>query len=351
LQQTLFESNEFSSHLVTSAPTIICGITPEGLTLSVNGAITTVTGYTPGEVIGKNWWDLFYPGNERRQVDKLLEDFEKGSGSVTNYDMVLTTKDGSRRTVSWNSVNRFDAEGNLLQIIGIGADITDRRLAEEKLRSEQQLLRRLLNTQERDRQTVSHEIHDGFLQYVITAKMTLEALAYQMAKSGHDVPEGCDQVKELLGKAIGEGRRMIGDLRPMIIDEKGIVEAIHYLVAEETGDERIDITFHHEVQFDRLDPMLEAATFRIAQEALTNVRRHGKSPQAEIRLTQADGHMLLEISDVGIGFDVNQVPSHHFGLRGIVERARLFGGTATIDSTPGKGTRITARLPIVIRPE
>ncbi len=265
--------------------------------------------------------------------------------------MVLTTKDGSRRTISWNSVNRFDAEGNLLQIIGIGADITERRLAEEKLRSEQQLLRRLLDIQERERQTVSHEIHDGFLQYVITAKMTLEALAHQMAKSGHDVPEGCDQVKELLGKAIGEGRRMIGDLRPMIIDEKGIVESIHYLVAEETGDRTIDITFHHEVQFDRLDPMLEAATFRIAQEALTNVRRHSKSSKAEVRLTQADGHLLLEISDAGIGFDVNQVPSHHFGLQGIVERARLLGGTATINSSPGKGTRIAARLPLVLGEE
>jgi len=154
-----------------------------------------------------------------------------------------------------------------------------------------------------------------------------------------------------LRKAIGEGRRMITTLRPMIIDEMGIIEAIHYLVAEEEATQRLNVTFTHDVRFGRLAPMLEGIVFRIVQESLNNVRRHAGVQDAEVRLQQTGSMLLIEIEDRGAGFDPARIEDHHFGLEGIRERARLIGGKATIRSFVGHGTIVSVVLPIDLPPE
>ena len=144
---------------------------------------------------------------------------------------------------------------------------------------------------------------------------------------------------------------MITTLRPMIIDEMGIIEAIHYLVAEEEATQRLNLTFTHDVRFDRLAPMLEGIIFRIVQESLSNVRRHAGVHDAEVRLQQTDSRLLIEIEDRGVGFDPAEIKDHHFGLEGIRERARLMGGKATIRSVVGQGTIVSVNLPIDLPPE
>ncbi len=139
---------------------------------------------------------------------------------------------------------------------------------------------------------------------------------------------------------------MIRDLRPMVLDEAGIVEAIHHLIADEKKQESLIATFDHRVAFDRLEPMLEGAIFRIVQESLNNVKKHAKTNQVTVSMKQ-DGSMLyIKIQDQGVGFDPDEVAPERFGLRGIRERARLFGGAATIESKPGAGTTVRANLPI-----
>ena len=131
----------------------------------------------------------------------------------------------------------------------------------------------------------------------------------------------------------------------MIIDEEGIVEAINYLIAKEQTETELRFKFEHDIQFKRLDPLLEGTMFRIVQEAVANAKRHSQSKSIEIRLTQENRRLLLEIQDQGVGFDPSQVSDEHFGIRGIYERARLFGGQSIVDSEPGKGTRISVQLP------
>ena len=131
----------------------------------------------------------------------------------------------------------------------------------------------------------------------------------------------------------------------MIIDEEGIVEAINYLIAKEQTETELRFKFEHDIQFKRLDPLLESTMFRIVQEAVANAKRHSQSKSIEIRLTEENGVLLLEIQDQGVGFDPKQVSDEHFGISGIYERARLFGGQSIVDSQPGKGTRISVQLP------
>jgi signal transduction histidine kinase len=134
-------------------------------------------------------------------------------------------------------------------------------------------------------------------------------------------------------------------LRPPVLDEYGIVAAIEYLI-QEHRDALPHVDFQHETHFARLPPPLENAVFRVAQEALANVRRHSGCQRAHVQLTQLPGRLRLEVTDRGIGFHPELVSQDRFGVKGIRERARLLGGHAIIDSAPGKGTRVSVEFPL-----
>lgn len=225
----------------------------------------------------------------------------------------------------------------------LAREVRVRTLAEQKLQAEERLLKRLMDIQERERRLVCYEVHDGLLQGVISAKLLVDVAI----RSGATAPrDELRQSRDLLEKSIEEGRKLIGNLRPMVMDERGILEALRFLVAEERLKDSGDIRFTHDVTFDRLPPLLESNLFRIAHEALLNVRRHSRATTTEVRLEQNDDRIRLEIADDGVGFDPAQVAEDHFGVQGIFERARLFGGKAVIDSAPGSGTRVSVEMPI-----
>jgi PAS domain S-box-containing protein len=224
---------------------------------------------------------------------------------------------------------------------------TEREEAREALRAEQLFLRQLLDVHERERQLVAYEIHDGPVQYVTAALMHLEASRQTEAMPPERAKEHYQTALRLLRNTVDEARRLIDGLRPPILDEAGILSAIEYLVREsQKGIPSIE--FAHRVQFERLAPPLEVAIFRIVQEALTNAQQHGKAESARIELVESGGRLRLEIRDWGLGFDPDKIGDHHHGIRGIHERAKLFGGKAEIDSAPGDGTRIVVELPVML---
>lgn len=142
-EQALRAERDFSTGIIEGTPAVICGIDSDGTTTFINPAGEAITGYRREELIGKNWWDIFYPGAEYRQVEQLLAAFAAGE-NVRDYEMRLTAKDGTVRTISWNSINLCDESGAILEIVGFGNDITERKQAEsERL----ELERRLLHTQ------------------------------------------------------------------------------------------------------------------------------------------------------------------------------------------------------------
>lgn len=242
-------------------------------------------------------------------------------------------------------------QGEVYRIVGVTRDVTAGRRTAERLRTEEHLLRKLLALQDRERKLTAHEIHDGLVQYVTGGKMIVEGLRHQMQTGGKVRPDDLMAVADLLAKAIGEGRRLISNLRPLIIDEEGLLEAINYLVAEETSRGALAISFTHAMTYEHLPPLLETTLFRIVQEAMTNIRHHSKAMRADIRLIQDEGRIRLEVRDDGVGFDPKNVPEDRFGVRGIVERARLFGGSAKIRSAPGHGTLIAVSMPLDLETE
>ena len=146
-----------------------------------------------------------------------------------------------------------------------------------------------------------------------------------------------------------EARRLIAGVRPPILDESGVLAAVAHLVNEERHQKGPHIELHSEVGFDRLAPIMENAIYRIVQEGLTNACTHSKSERVRVELVQHGDDLRIRIQDWGIGFDPGDFEEDRFGLAGIRERARLLGGSTTVESTLGQGTCITVELPLVMR--
>ncbi len=131
----------YSTNIIQSAPILICGLGGDEITKFVNPVVEKITGYTQGELIGRNWWKLFYPGEEYRQVDRLYQKFAQGE--VVDYEMCLTCKNGDKRDIVWNSFTKRDLHGNIKEIIRFGNDITEQKKAENALRKSEDRYRML----------------------------------------------------------------------------------------------------------------------------------------------------------------------------------------------------------------
>jgi signal transduction histidine kinase len=226
-------------------------------------------------------------------------------------------------------------------------DITMRKRVEESARKEQRLLREMLDLQDRDRKLIAYEIHDGLAQQLTGAVLQLQALGGQQDHNSPEAAQIVENASRLLQESLRETRRLISGLRPPALDEGGIVPAIESLVAERQRRDGPEIELVTSVRFDRLAAPLETAAFRIVQESLTNACRYSRSDKVRVTLAQDDEHLRLEIQDWGVGFDPSKVSEGHFGLKGIIERARLLGGSADIDAAPGKGVYLVVVLPLI----
>ncbi len=137
-------------------------------------------------------------------------------------------------------------------------------------------------------------------------------------------------------------------LRTPVLEKYGLTEAIGDVASQlRLTPDAPEIEYHHDVQFKRLEPMLENSLFRIAQEALTNACRHSRSKKVRVTLVQKGDKVTLEVRDWGIGFDQGTVQENRFGLEGVRERARILGGKLSIKSEPGRGTVIRVTFPVM----
>jgi signal transduction histidine kinase len=217
----------------------------------------------------------------------------------------------------------------------------------EQLLAEIAALRRTLDLYERDRKVTAYEIHDGLSQQLAGALMYFEACGQLGDRNSPEARDRFERAIGLLREGVNETRRLIGGLRPLVLEEAGFVEALEHLVREAQQRWGRPIELVHELRPARLAPPLETALYRIVQESLSNACRHSQSERIRVTLTERGGLIQLEVQDWGKGFDPEQVQPGHFGLRGMRERARLLGGRATIESAPGQGTRVLVELPAV----
>jgi signal transduction histidine kinase len=216
----------------------------------------------------------------------------------------------------------------------------------EALKAERQQLLRSLEFHERDRQLLAFEIHDGIVQDMTAAGVFLSTAMEGATFAVQHDKDACERGLRILRDSLTEARRLIQGLIPVVLDERGLGSSLENLAARIGNDHGLEIDLTTKVNFVHLTPAVEMVVLRIVQEALNNVVRHSQSPKAEVRVTQTDLELRVGIQDWGVGFDPTNVKKTRYGLTGMRERARLFGGTTEIDSSPGQGTRIIVTLPL-----
>ena len=205
----------------------------------------------------------------------------------------------------------------------------------------------LVEIQETERRNLALELHDELGQVLSAAKLSLDMFP-TLPKPAAD--KQLQFVRSMLGELVGRVRRMALDLRPSMLDDLGLLPALAWLFENYQSQSGEGVTFLHQDLEQRFSPQVEITAYRIIQESLTNVMRHAGNGRVEVN-ARADGQALyLQIRDFGTGFDPATALSGTLssGLSGMRERIRMLGGEMAIDSAPGKGTCLTARLPLVL---
>lgn len=298
-------------------------------------------GWSPEQVIGRSMLDFTLPESTEQLYGVIEDVFATGREQTT--ETTVRRPDGSLNYFLLR-LGPVLVDGRTAAILVCCENILPLKTSEKSLQHERNLLRRLLKIQERERQLVSYEIHDGLAQYLAGAMMQLEACEHGLGGSAknRELGEGL----RLLRAAADEARRLIGGLRPPALDELGIIDAVETLVAD-ARTEVARVEFTHHLPAPRLPPDVETTIFRIVQESLSNVRRHAHAATASVRLEQhGDNAVRIVVQDDGIGFDSAAVADDRFGIEGIRQRAWLLGGEPVVASSPGRGTTVTVTLPI-----
>jgi len=207
---------------------------------------------------------------------------------------------------------------------------------------------RVIRAQEEERRRVAREIHDGPAQTLANIVLRLEIAEKLLEYDPTRVKAELIDLKNLVRSNLQDIRRIIFDLRPMALDDLGIVPAISKYLTNFQETYGIICNFIIEGREIRLLPALEVALFRLVQEGMTNVAKHAHSTKVDITLIYQQDWTIARIRDYGKGFEVSfalTTPGEHFGLLGMRERVEMFSGHFSIESILGKGTTIELSIP------
>ena len=220
------------------------------------------------------------------------------------------------------------------------------RTHQEDLR---QLSLKVLSTQEEERRRISRELHDAMGQGLLALKLHLEILAEQIPPEMTSQREEIAEAHAIATQTIEEIRRLVADLRPLKLDDLGLVPTLRGLVKDFAKKFKIRTTLKRVKLYRRLPPDMETMIYRIVQEALTNVAKHARATEVSIWLERIEEWVRVRVIDNGVGFDATTLArrrARRFGLVGIQERVDLMGGSFQILSGRGRGTELRVELPL-----
>jgi signal transduction histidine kinase len=236
------------------------------------------------------------------------------------------------------------------QLTAVLRDITQRRRAEESLREMNRQLRSLSaslqDVREQERTRIAMELHDDLGQQLTGLKLELSWLSGRVKEGRQATPDEVGAMRRLLDTAIASVRRIATDLRPLILDDLGFGEAVAWQTSEFAKRSGLDIALDLQAQALVKDDVLATALFRIVQESLTNVVRHAKATNVQVRLACDGTHLVLTVRDNGTGIASGPRTGSGIGLVSMRERATALGGQLRIAGVAGAGTTIEVTLPL-----
>ena len=327
----LRESEERLRTVVTSAPVILFAIDRNGVFTLSEGQGLEAMGLDPGQVVGQS---AFQKYSDVPQIGEDLRRALAGERFTSIVDLAELTFETHYSPVR-------DESDEVVGLIGVSTDITERKKGE-------QTIRELAVGEERNR--MAREIHDTLAQGFTGIVVQLEA-AEQVLNGGHAEAEGhLNRAKNLARESLQEARRSVWDLLPKALEERSLDAAIEQAVDSWADQADETASFIPSGDQRELPPDVRTALLRICQESLTNVRRHARATEVKVELRSNAKEACLGVQDNGKGFNLEDVKAKGghsgFGLSGMEQRARILGGTLSVQSQTGKGTLVEVRIPL-----
>ncbi|MFN8606792.1 MAG: PAS domain-containing protein [Vulcanimicrobiota bacterium] len=312
----------------------------------LNRAAEEILGFERREMLGKTDYD-FFPAHEAeffQEKDRLV--LTSGSPLEIPQEEVLARS--GLRHLATQKIPLRSARGEAGYLVGISRDITEFVRVQAAIAHSQEELRRLSaqlqQAQEDERQRLARELHDELGQVLTGVRIELAWLERRLPEQPVELASHLDQAQALVRSALTTVRRVATALRPQILDDLGLRQAIDWLLQESCGRAGIQTSLEFRLAA-RLAPELSTTIYRACQEALTNIVRHSRAGRASVRIYIEDSdRVVTEVEDDGCG--LQSAPEGSLGLVGIRERVQLHGGWLELSSPPGGGTLLVFRLPL-----
>jgi PAS domain S-box-containing protein len=294
---------------------------------------------------------LAFAHPEDRPVIRAAIDRAASDGAPFEIEHRTILPDGRVRTVLARGEGVRDESGRVVRVIGTSQDVTEARQAEQERR---RLLARLYEALEGQHQRLAVDLHDGHVQSLAAMGLKLDQVRLRLGPhAATPVRELLDQLRDDLSAEVTALRRTIGALRPLVLDHSGLVAAVRELAdATCARAALVDCSVTDRLGGAPLDPDVQTALFRVAQQALANVEQHAAARHARVVLERSGSRVVLRVEDDGRGFDLTHVEvpvgNQGFGLTSMRERVQALGGQFVVETGRG-GTCVEAWVPAEAR--
>ncbi len=338
-QDALRESEKRYRQLVESLSEGIVAMDRDGIITFVNSALERILDDRAEMLLGSD----FFGSINTFQKEDFRHRFTDEDVGGQEFQLMYLRRDGKLVYLSIRGSAISDDEGNHVGTLAVINDITQRRMAEESLKAAH---RQLMFAGEEERHALATDLHDSLGQQAVAMHLTIENLLGRARKADSAYAADLARLSHACQSLTEDIRTACHGLFPPALETLGLCAALRRLVSDCQSLINAKITCCPRCEENpRLTPDVEIALFRIAQEAINNVLRHGNAKDLELTMEMIDDDVIMTVANDGDGFDVEQAESSGLGLLTMRERANAVNGYLTVSSTPGR-TTVVARVPM-----
>ena len=367
-------SEERYRHIYHKTPVMLHSIDIKGQIIRVSDHWVEVMGYKRENIIGKPLISFFTPESKKYAINVIFPIFFR-TGFCKDIPYTYVKKNGEKMDTLLSCYGVRDENGDVVRSLAVSVDVTEKnhtqkdlQIAKEKLSQysqdlEQQVKKRtfqlekaqnnlknlsknIIASQEREKALVAGELHDHLGQVLTALRIDAVWVEKFLKRFDENAGNRAGKMCSLIDDTINDVRDMAYRLRPRVLDDLGLVDALESLLSDFENRSNVSCVFKHG-EIPKINNTLSTALYRIGQEAVTNSLRHSKATTIIVELKTEDEEIVLLIQDNGCGFDVlNNNGINGFGLEGMRERANLVGGKLDISSRLSQGTSICCKVKV-----
>jgi PAS domain S-box-containing protein len=316
---------------IDGAPAAIVEVGLDNCVRLWNPAAERIFGWKAHDVLGHPV--PLVPPEKEEEFHELLVRIREGH-AYTGFETVRMRRDGSRIDVEISAAPIRDSAGGVAAHMAVFSDISERKRHEEELRASRA---RIVAAGDDARRKLERNLHDGAQQRLVALSVSLRLAESKLSEDPASAASMLASARGELMHALEELRELARGIHPAILTDRGLEPAIEALVA------RTPVPVEYEVSTEALPPAVEAASYYVVAEALTNVVKYAGASEARVRIARDDGRVVIEVADDGAG---GADPAYGSGLRGLSDRVAALDGTLSVASPEGGGTTVRAEIPL-----